>query len=92
MDEFLQDAEGLVTLGLARSSSQLSFRVNCLLNASFVLYSKTLLLQESAHEESEFSESGSRAGPETTNQEEEEEEQVDEGKSNRIWIDIFKLI
>ena len=54
------------------------------MNASFVLYSKTLLLQESAHEESEFSESGSRAGPETTNQEEEEEEQVDEGKSNRI--------
>ena len=28
VDEFLQDAEGLVTLGLARSSSQLSFRVN----------------------------------------------------------------
>jgi hypothetical protein len=27
VDEFLQDAEGLVTLGLMRSSSQLSFRV-----------------------------------------------------------------
>ncbi|EFX63362.1 hypothetical protein DAPPUDRAFT_335571 [Daphnia pulex] len=46
VDEFLQDAEGLVTLGLMRSSSQLSFR-------------------ESAHEESEFSDRGSRAGPET---------------------------
>jgi hypothetical protein len=27
VDEFLQDAEGLVTLGLMRSSSQLSFQV-----------------------------------------------------------------
>jgi hypothetical protein len=27
VDEFLQDAEGLMTLGLMRSSSQLSFRV-----------------------------------------------------------------
>ncbi|XP_046633311.1 protein nervous wreck-like isoform X3 [Daphnia pulicaria] len=59
VDEFLQDAEGLVTLGLMRSSSQLSFR-------------------ESAHEESEFSDSGSRAGAETTQQDEEEEEAADE--------------
>ncbi|EFX73637.1 hypothetical protein DAPPUDRAFT_57919, partial [Daphnia pulex] len=77
VDEFLQDAEGLVTLGLMRSSSQLSFRKH--LHKSFKSkVNINIEMKESAHEESEFSDSGSRAGAETTQQDEEEEEAADE--------------
>jgi hypothetical protein len=42
-------------------------------------------MKESAHEESEFSDSGSRAGAETTQQDEEEEEAADEAFGIKIY-------
>ncbi len=42
-------------------------------------------MKESAHEESEFSDSGSRAGPETTQQDEEDEEATDEAFGIKIY-------
>jgi hypothetical protein len=45
-------------------------------------------MKESAHEESEFSDSGSRAGAETTQQDEEEEEAADEAFGKKSFIQM----
>lgn len=78
VDDFLQDAEGLATLGLARSSSQLSFRVRNCLNLCKVNSTCSVWWKESAVEESEAVESTSQSAQEMSMQEDEEEEVAEE--------------